>query len=317
LAFDREAQRVFDGAHPLLRNKYPTKEHLPNYFLQRARAALAAAAIVPPSRSPAPAPPGSTPQAAVAPEQTLTSTDGKLKGKIDWLKPDNHEVVDYKAGIVPPGEGDEISDRERRQLTFYAYLAQERGHTIQKGTIVRSNGKLCSIDIAGQDAQAIANNARNALDEYNQAAASGQTFSQLAQPSKEACWFCPCIPLCEPFWEAQKTGWTEFPGFGWHIEGTVAQVSTSELQGLIIVTMALNPARGTDIPEGATITIEQVPATWISENPAALPQPGEQVRVVHARKAHAQNPSVFRADKALSTIWQKSQAPVSLSTESQ
>jgi hypothetical protein len=306
LAFDHEAQRTFDAAHPLLRNKYPTKEHLPNYFLQRERAALAAAGIAPSFRTQGPATPGSTPQAAPAPEQTFVSTDAKLKGKIDLLKPAEREVVDYKAGIVLPGQGSEVSDRERRQLTFYAYLAQERGYPVQKGTIVRSNGTVCSIDIAHQDATALAEQARNTLREFNLAIESGKTFPDLAQPSKEACWFCPCIPFCELFWQAQNTGWTEYQGFGWHIEGTVNRISTSELQGLTIITMTLCPARGTDIPEGASVTIEQVPSTWITADPTTIPKQGDLVRIVHARRAHADNSVLFRADKALSTIWHSS-----------
>ena len=47
--FDAEAQRIFEGAHPLLRNKYPTKAHLPNYFLQRERAASQRYAFLPQS----------------------------------------------------------------------------------------------------------------------------------------------------------------------------------------------------------------------------------------------------------------------------
>jgi hypothetical protein len=303
--FDGEAQRILNSAHALLRAKYPTKEHLPNYFLQRERAVVAAKRLslrVREQRGPDRPP---SPEAALSPEQTLVSADGQLKGKIDWLKVDDGEVVDYKAGIVPPGEGLEASDRERRQLTFYAYLANEKGHAVTKGTIVRSNGRTCSIQIAPQQATALAEDARQALADYNQAIRSLNTFEQLAQPSKEACWFCPCIPVCEKFWQAEKTGWTEVQGFGWHIQGVITNISTSTLQGLTVMTMKLGRCTGTDIQQNTEVTIEQVPVSWVTTDPSDIPREGDAIRVVHARKATADSTTVFRADKALSTIWRK------------
>lgn len=303
LVFEDEAQKTFDAAHPLLKMKYPTKQHLPNYFLQRERAVAAATRLSVAVQSQIDGASRATSIAAPRPEQTLTSVDGLLKGKIDWLKAADSEVVDYKAGIVPQGEGLAVSDRERRQLTFYAYLAHERGHVIQKGTIVRSNGRSCSIQISPQETAAIAEDARRALADYNRDVESGKTFAQLARPAKESCWFCPCIPFCEQFWQAQKTGWTEYQGFGWHIQGTVTQLSAAAFQGLDVITMTLATSAGTDIPNGSTLAIEQLPSTWVSTDPATLPKLGDVIRVVHARKAHPETSLVFRADKALSSLW--------------
>lgn len=310
--FDAEAQRIFEGAHPLLRNKYPTKAHLPNYFLQRERVALAALRL---SSSIPPVPPGvaapasqpASPAWAGSPaEQLLSSQDGQLRGKIDFLNVAAHEVVDYKAGIVFQGSASEVSDRERRQLSFYAYLAQERGVMVQKGTIIRSNGQAASIQISPQDALSVAQDARNTLAEYNRAVGSGSTFHDLGQPSKEACWFCPCIPFCEKFWEFRKPDWAEFQGFGWHLQGLISQASESDLQGLRVLTMTLSNCTGTSIPDGAAVTIEQIPIPWITPNPETAPNQGQVVRVVHARRPDEANSQLFRADKALSTVWQLS-----------
>lgn len=304
--FDAEAQRAFDTAHPILRSKYPTKEHLPNYFLQRERAVVAAKNLSPAIQAQLGADRRPVSGAALAPEQILTSRDGQLKGKIDWLKVKDREVVDYKAGIVPQGGGLEVSDRERRQLMFYAYLAKEKGHVVDKGTIIRSNGKRCSIEITPDEATAIAEDARRALADYNRAIELGNTFEQLAEPSKEACWFCPCIPLCNKFWQAEKVGWSDAQGFGWHIQGVVTRVSTSTLQGLEVMTMKLEQCTGTDIPQNAEVTIEQMPISWITTDASDIPQEGETVRVVHARKTSSDTAKIFRADKAFSTVWRLS-----------
>src|ERR1035438_8443041 len=99
LVFDAEAQRTFEAAHPLLRGKYATREHLPNYFLQRERAAAAATRLslaIHAQLGDAPAPSSG---AAPSLEQTLTSADGQLKGKIDWLKAADHGVVDSKGAL--------------------------------------------------------------------------------------------------------------------------------------------------------------------------------------------------------------------------
>ncbi len=303
--FDEEAQQAFERAHPLLRNKYPTRQHLPNYFLQRERAVVAASQL--PQSEAGQSSTASVPSVvgiAPATEQTLTSLDGKLKGKIDWLNISEHEIVDYKAGIVFGSQGDEISDRERRQLSFYAYLARQSGVEINRGTIIRSNGKRCSVSISQEESNALAEQARMVLDEYNQAVEAGESFTTMAQPSKEACWFCPCIPFCERFWQARKDGWADYQGFGWHIQGTVAETSSSNLQGLNLVTMKLGQCSGTDVPNDSAIIIQQIPTSWICSNPAQLPNVGDTIRVIHARKAHAEKSDVFKADKAFSTVWQ-------------
>src|SRR5262249_24080754 len=137
-------------------------------------------------------------------EQMLTSADGKLKGKIDSLNTAEHEIIDYKTGVAFDGQCDQVSDRECRQLSLYGYLTRQHGANIQKGTIIRSNGKRCSITISIEAAESLANEARQLLDDYNRAVANGASFTELSQPSKEACWFCPCIPFCTKFWQATK-----------------------------------------------------------------------------------------------------------------
>jgi len=303
--FDEEAQRTFERAHPLLRSKYSTRSQLPNYFLQRERAVAAALHLPRPATRPPSSPAATVPQGlSLATEQTLTSSDGKLKGKIDWLNTSEHEIVDYKAGIVPDGQSDQVSDRERRQLCLYAYLARQHGADIQRGTIIRSNGKRCSVPISPHEPETLADEARAVLLGYNHAVEAGHSFNDMAQPSKEACWFCPCIPFCTKFWETNKNGWSDFQGFGWHIQGTVSQVSNADLQGLRVITMKLNNCSGTDIPSGTTLTIEQVPVSWICSDAEEAPKAGDIIRIVHARKSHAETQDVFRADKALSTVWQ-------------
>ena len=301
--FDDEAQRNFEQAHPLLRNRYPTKHNLPHYFLQRERAVAAALQL--PRGALGPSTRASTPgeRITLGVEQTVASVDGKLKGRIDWLNAAEHEIVDYKAGTVPDGQGHEVSDRERRQLSLYAYLAREHGVEIHRCTIIRSNGIRCSANITQQEAEDLAEEARRVLADYNRAIGSGASFDDMAQPSKEACWFCPCIPFCRKFWETSKEDWAEFQGFGWHIQGTVTAVSSSDLQGLNVLTMTLSHCSGTGIANDSTITIDRIPSSWICVDPAQLPKEGDLLRVIHGRKAYPGNAVVFRADKDLSTVW--------------
>ena len=175
--FDDEAQRLYESAHVLLRNKYPTRLHLPNYFLQRERATVAArrfirSSVKGPSR-PIPSGTGLSPH----PEQRLSSRDGRLVGTVDFIDLPKREIVDYKTGTTAEGGRDEPSERELRQLQFYAYLAREQGIEISSGSIVRANGKKHSVAIDIKSPDALAESARSLLADFNHDVNSGKAFS--------------------------------------------------------------------------------------------------------------------------------------------
>src|SRR5690606_16452779 len=107
-----------------------------------------------------------------------------------------------------------------RQLRLYAFLAAENGIPVTKGVIERVDRERVEIQISQGEAAEEGRRALEVLDEYNRRA--GESFSDAASPSREACRYCPCIPFCPAFWDTAEPGWASECGS--QIEGTVETV---------------------------------------------------------------------------------------------
>ena len=300
--FDRKAKDLYDGAHPLLRAKFPAAERIPYYYLFRERAALLAldAAARPEAAHPAATGPGprrQPPQGALV-ETTLRSRDGLLVGRPDYVDAAAGEVVDYKTGAGPDDDPDGLRDSEARQLRLYVHLARELGLDLQKGVVVRADGRRVVLDIADGDAVAEGQRAREELRAFNAEAAEG--FKRLAEPSPEACRYCPCIPFCEAFWEKATAVWADQCGL--HLEGTVSGVSRAVVQNTPLITLELAVARGTTAPGAAVV--QQLPEKWACADGVPPPEAGDVVRVVDARLADgAAAVAVIRPDRLTTALW--------------
>jgi hypothetical protein len=300
--FDRKAKDLYDDAHPLLRAKFPGPERIPYYYLFRERAVLLAldAAGRPSATRAAAGAPGprvEPPQVALV-ETTLRSRDGLLVGRPDYVDSVAREVVDYKTGAGPDDDPEGLRDSEVRQLRLYVYLAGEIGLDLQKGAVVRADGRRVALDIPEADAVAEGQRAREALYAFNAGAAEG--FKQLAEPSPEACRYCPCIPFCEAFWEKATAAWTDRCGA--HVEGTVTQVSRAVVQNTALITFELAVARGTTT--AGIAVVQQLPENWARAGGASLPTVGDMVRIVDARVAdETHGTAVIRPDRLTTALW--------------
>ena len=89
---------------------------------------------------------------------------------------------------------------------------------------------------------------------------------------------------------------------GVHIEGVVKEVDIALMQGVSLVTLAVEPRRGT--LRSACASIEHIPERWLTLEGTEVPNVGDIIRVVHARLIDIENPTaVLRADKAMTSVW--------------
>jgi len=297
-SFDASAQRVHARAHPLLRTKFPVVEKVPYYNLFRERAALeaqhCATRLVPVDSRPVTAAHSDTHPVA---ERRLVSADGKVAGRADLIDRVAEEVVDYKTGPRPTDGVDDVSDAEIRQLTLYTHLAHDNGIPIARGVIARANGIRSTIAISREQAAREGQRARDILNDYNSRA--GEPFEAAAQPSAQACRFCPCIPFCEAFWRSARPEWADDCGV--HAEGIIHDIETTSIQGVGLTTVRIDLTRGT-VASGH-VHIEQMPNSWIEADGTGPLRAGETVRIVYGRVASESPSRVLRVDRVATSIW--------------
>ncbi|HHK43002.1 MAG TPA: hypothetical protein ENJ50_11330, partial [Planctomycetaceae bacterium] len=241
--YDQKVTDLFASAHPILMAKFRTAERLPYYNLYRERVALLAAerAVDPPTGNRGGGAGGGTAQHRSTVEQTLRSNDGKLKGRPDIVDSARSEVVDYKTSRAPEDGG--VRDDEARQLRLYAHLVNENGRSVTTGVILRADRSRGEIDISASEAEAEAAEAVKKLEELG--ALVGRAFEEAATPSPASCSRCPCIPMCERFWNEAEPDWAEETGR--QIQGTVQAVRVTST-GLVGIDIEIE--RGT-APRGA------------------------------------------------------------------
>lgn len=298
--FDRKAATLYENAHPLLKAKFSSPERLPYYNLYRERATLYASQVVQNRRAGTESNHRTTGPVSRRTEARLESTDGLIVGRPDYIDTDAQTIVDYKSGVSAIDETDAVSEAEMRQLRVYAYLAFENGLSVSKGVIVRGDGRRCQIEITKNEADAEGSSAKAQLQAINGALTDDQSFDRLALASAENCLMCPCLPFCETFWRESKAEWVEPCGL--HVEGIVREVSSIIAQGVALVTLRIEPQRGT--LNCTSAFIEQIPEKWLTIEGAAIPRVGDVVRVVHARRSDAELAvASLRVDKALTSLW--------------
>lgn len=304
ILFDKTARELHQKAHPLVKLKFRSADRLPFYNLHRERSARIATPIaVSRTASSGSAAGAARPnELAAKTEFRLCSKDGRIVGRADHIDGPSGTVLDYKTGRAPEGEAGAgtVSDYEVRQLRLYAYLAAENGIGVDKGVIVRGDGRRGEIAVSQAEAGAEADRAREQLSKLNAAVAGGASFRDLASPSSKNCAFCPCIPFCESFWAAAQPEWAA--DCGPHIEGNVAEAETRQIHGVSLTTLVLSRRAGTLPAQSASV--EQIPSEWMRVDGSNPPCVGEAVRVVHGRLMEANECAVVvRVDKALTAVW--------------
>ncbi len=307
-AFDEAARRLFSATHPLVRLKFSSPEKIPFYFQKRARAvalAIKASAAISARGLAASLQSGGASQTSIRSpsrivEQRLQSQDGTIVGRLDLLDRDNATVIDYKSEHAPKETVSGLTESETHQLRLYAYLARENGDTPTHAAIVRGDGSEAQIEVSADDANHEAQLAKALREEFNQAVAAGRSFADLAIPSSANCRGCPCIPFCEPFWNAALPEWELTCGT--NAEGEVIECRDANLAGTSLKTIAIDCSHGS-APRG-TLTVEQIPLQWLRLG-SFVPTVGSNVRIVLAtRPAGDPLQKVLRVDRIKSTtIW--------------
>jgi len=231
-------------------------------------------------------------------EKSLSSKDGLLYGRPDVVDAASREVVDIKTR----SESDEVRENEVRQLRLYAHLAHENGIEVERGAILLSNGKRLEIKIAPVEVQREAHSAVAALQSYNEAVNVNTTFEEIASPSAENCRYCPCKVLCEAFWRAADPSWGETVGN--HIQGTIAAVSESNLQGVNLIALHLQDASGTVVSAGGEVVLEQMPMEWLAQSQNVSQAEGKLIRIINAKiSVSSPEQTVLRADRVSTEVW--------------
>jgi hypothetical protein len=310
--FDEEARRRFAKAHPLIQAKFVSPEKMPFYFQRRARAAALAIQTsaegvprtpTPPQGVAAPRTIGGKPSRLI--EQSLSSRNGVITGRIDLLDSLAGKVTDYKSGQAPRNLQTGLAENEIRQLCLYVHLALENGHNVTRAAITREDGSEYEIQISAAQATTEAEAAKVLMEEFNELVAGGCSFSSLANPSAKHCAGCPCIPFCEPFWKSAQPDWEELCGA--NIEGDISETRDATVAGATLKTLILNCRQGSTIR--GQLVVEQIPLQWLSLG-SRVPVVGDSVRVVlAARSTRDPLTRVLQVDRIKSTtIWNLSSA---------
>lgn len=290
ISFDDKARELLNGAHAVLRAKFPSPERLPYYNLYRERVALLAAEQAPDAAAPPKATDGELPR--VLRETELKSDNGRLFGRPDLVDAPKAEVRDYKTSRAPDSGG--LREDEARQLKLYARLANENNLPVRRGVVVRADRTENELQITPDEAAAEAGEALAKLDALN--AAVGKSFYDVATPSAEACEFCPCIALCERFWEASEQSKEDFV----HAEGVLAEDVTPKHRGLIALKLEVD--RGT-APRGA-VHIERLTEQWLTADGGSLPKQGDRLRILHLYRVDGgEDGAVVVANREMTTVW--------------
>lgn len=297
-AMFREAARSrFAVCHPYLRAKFRSAEELPFFNLTCEQTALHAANV---SRER----PGITERRDSARERAsqpetevrLKSANGRIIGRLDQINRPAEALIDYKTG---PGDGTTLSDRERRQLRLYAFLAMENGIKVTRGIITRSNGVTAEETIELDKARGEAENALKILEEFNAAIRQGTSFVELAQPSPENCTACPCTPFCGAFWQKASPEWRDIVGM--HVQGSVVSAERSVQRGIQMITLTIDITGGT-APRGQG-AVQAFPESWLAPDGRAVPSQGDTVRVVDSRLRAETVPLMIYVDRIGTTVW--------------
>jgi hypothetical protein len=306
-AFDRKARQLFSEAHPLLKAKFVSPEKFPFYFERRARVAIlatrassGAVAHQASADGRETATHGRPVDQTLLVEQTLSSKDGLIKGQIDLWEKSSSTVTDYKSGLEPNNAPSGITENETRQLRLYVYLARENGCAATAAAIVRGDGRRAEIVVPAADAESEAQAARHTLAQFNQSVSGGAHFHSLASPSRENCAGCPCIALCDPFWEAAQPEWEE--SCGANADGEIVEIREASFAGSPLRSLSLKDCRGS-VPIG-DLVVEQIPLAWLSLG-SSVSEPGRRVRIVSAARLPPEPQNrVLRVDRVKSTaIW--------------
>ncbi len=199
-------QHVRAQQHPL-DQRFGPPERWPGYHLVRAMALMRAQEIG--RASPSTDRPGAVDGAGEAREQWLSGANGRLVGRPDVVRGD--AVIDYKTGEVHE-QGDSAAAKVSyvRQFQTYAFLVKDHtGRWPARGVLFPMEGPPLELALEPAACERAAAEAVSLLDKYNRNIESGGVLARLANPTPDACRWCPYQILCPAFWAAAGESWTD------------------------------------------------------------------------------------------------------------
>jgi hypothetical protein len=236
-AIDQQHDRA--RQHPL-DQRFGPPERWPGYHLIRAMALLRAQEIG--STSTSTGRPGAAEGGVAAREQWLSGAGGRLVGRPDLVRGD--AVIDYKTSDVHE-QGDSSAAKEGyvRQLQIYAFLVKERtGRWPGRGVLLPMEGSPLEVELEPAACECAAAEAVGLLDEYNRKIAAGVAPLSLANPSPDACKWCPYQVLCPAFWGAATESWSD--QIGTAAIGGSASAAPKPIHGRAALALSLTSDEG-------------------------------------------------------------------------
>lgn len=289
--FNKCALIGFNESHPLIRARWSSPNHMPNYGLLQSEAALNSLTVRGEYNT-------QHNSARFFVEHKLVSHDKQIEGRVDLIDTFAREVIDFKSGIAP-SDGEQISPNEQRQLRLYAFLCNEHGIGIERGVIVRRDGQRIGMPLLKHEVLDEANTARAVLSNLNSLIDSGATIVDLATATENNCQFCECRPMCEPFWSMSRPDWST--NVGMCVEGAVLDLKRRQSQSGPTIQLSLSVTRGT-LSSGVHST-DALPAVLIEADGESNLKVGDIVRLVDL--AQTDDGELLRSRRhSLTTIWE-------------
>lgn len=206
-AINREYQRAKN--HPLDK-RFGEPETWPGYHLVAAMARVRAQELVearqdPSERHPMPKPT----KLASHREHKFSGAGGRIVGRPDVVR--HYEIIDFKSGNIYNGSVQEqIKHSYARQLKLYAFLVKESlGWWPRRAILVPMVGMPVEIEVDPRACEKEARDAVRLLNDYNALVSQRTDIAQFANPSPEACQWCPFQSICPCFWDAVEPNWLD------------------------------------------------------------------------------------------------------------
>ena len=201
-------------------------------------------------------------------EQPLKSSVPPMRGSPDLVvrSADGARIVEFKSGVVGPEDAQPLG-RYGLQVLMYAAMVRQLGVPIA-GAEIRPMGRArLTVEVTKGAIEQACQVVNAALAVFNSAVDEGETL-RLAQPSDDACGYCPHILRCPAIWTAGGT--KEFDELE-VVAGTIKRVQHTQVGS---VAVELDATGGTRC---GAVTISGLDPRRL--HAAADLHPGGQVRV--------------------------------------
>ena len=201
-------------------------------------------------------------------ERPLTSSVPPMRGSPDLVvrSADGARIVEFKSGAVGLEDAQPLG-RYWLQVLMYAAMVRKLGVRVA-GAEIRPMGRArLAVEVTEGAIEQACEVVTAALGAFNSAVDAGET-SQLAQPSDDACGYCPHILRCPAIWSAGGTKELDELRV---LEGTVQRVQQAQVGS---VAVELDATGGTRL---GVVTITGLDPRRLRA--ATDLHPGEQVRV--------------------------------------